>query len=268
MDRPLVVLDTETATVQGAPHLLELGAVRVVAGEVADEFEALVRPEVAIEPEASAVHGIREEDVRGAAEAAEVLAAFRDWVGDDWMAAHNAPFDARVLGFEYARRRLAPPPGPLIDSLALARRHLPDAPDHKLATLTQVLELEDGPAHRALSDAVYCWKVIEACLERAQGGPSAAAELLGRGAPLTIAAAAPPSPPMARRLRPIEAALEAGASVTLLYGEGAEPPARIEVRPRFLYRHRGKGYLEAECARSDTLKTYRLDRVRRVLAAC
>ena len=36
MDRPIVVLDTETANVRGAPFLLELGAVRVVEGEVVE----------------------------------------------------------------------------------------------------------------------------------------------------------------------------------------------------------------------------------------
>ena len=39
MSRPLVVLDTETATCQGAPHLLEIGAVRVESGEIQDSFE-------------------------------------------------------------------------------------------------------------------------------------------------------------------------------------------------------------------------------------
>ena len=54
--------------------------------------------------------------------------------------------------------------------------------------------------------------------------------------------------------------------ITLLYGSKLEPPARLEVLPRFLFERRDKGYLEAECRRSGTLKTYRLDRVHRVLA--
>ena len=58
MDRPLVVLDTENATARGAPHLLEVGAVRVVDGEVQDSFESLVCPPVEIDPETAAFHGI------------------------------------------------------------------------------------------------------------------------------------------------------------------------------------------------------------------
>jgi hypothetical protein len=36
------------------------------------------------------------------------------------------------------------------------------------------------------------------------------------------------------------------------------------VRPRVLFELGRKAYLEAECQRSGTLKTYRLDRVQRV----
>jgi DNA polymerase-3 subunit epsilon len=121
MDRPLVCLDTETATLGGPPHLVELGAVRIVDGEVADHFVSFVRPLVEIDPDATAIHGITEEDVAGADAAPEVLARFLDWLGDDWMAAHNAPFDARVLAFELARADLPAPAQPLLDSLRLAR---------------------------------------------------------------------------------------------------------------------------------------------------
>src|SRR6185295_7974553 len=103
MDRPLVFLDTETATLRGAPHLLEIGAVRVVEGEVVDRFDSLVRPQVPIEEGASVIHGIVDEDVRDAADAREVLERFGAWVGADPMAAHNARFDAGVIGFECIR---------------------------------------------------------------------------------------------------------------------------------------------------------------------
>lgn len=266
MTRPLVVLDTETATLRGAPHLIELGAIRVDDGEVVETFERLVRPEVPIEPDATAIHGITDEDVRSADPAPTVLAEFAAWAGRDWLAAHNAPFDARVLAFEYARAGLDPPPGPFLDTLKLARRHLPDSPDHRLETLRQMLELEEGPAHRALPDAVYCWQVLEAIVERRGGGFDPAGLLTECGAPLTIPASFPAPPRLPRRLRPLAEALRAGGEVTILYGEDETAPAPIALRPRFLYASQGKGYLEAECLASGTLKTYRLDRVRRVLS--
>jgi DNA polymerase III epsilon subunit-like protein len=270
MDRPLVVLDTETATLLGAPHLLELAAIRVMDGEIVDTFESYVCPRVPIDAEATAIHGIDESAVRSAPHPHEVLAAFSDFVGDAWMAAHHAPFDARVLGYEFARARRDPPRGLMLDSLRLSRRWLRDAPDHKLPTLCEHLALEASVHHRALPDAVHCWKVIEACIERMQAISEAAAassevsaaRLLSEcGRPISITMAVPATPHLPRRLRGLERALEGGASITLLYGEGLERPAPLTVQPRFLFERRGKGYLEAECQRSFLLKTYRLDRI-------
>ena len=269
MNSSLVILDTETATLFGAPHLLELGAVRVVDGEIEDQFESLVCPQVEIEPGATEIHGIRQEDVREAPLTQEVLESFREWAGQSWLAAHNASFDAGVLGFEYARHGMSAPPGVFIDSLRLARKWIPESIDHKLTTLCQQLELEEGPHHRALSDAVYCWMVIAECIERIEAEEQISigySELATRcGAPLTIESARPRLPRLARRLRPLEAAARDGEAITLVYGEGQESPAQLQVRPRFLFQRKKLSYLEAECHRTGTLKTYRLDRVQKVL---
>ncbi|MED6335987.1 MAG: exonuclease domain-containing protein [Planctomycetota bacterium] len=267
MSEPIVILDTETANLRVAPHLLELGAVRVQDGEIVDQFESLVCPEVEIDPDATAIHGIGEDDVRDAPTPAEVLGDFAAWTGESWMAAHNAPFDARVLAYEYARWQLVPPPGAFIDSLILARKALPDAPDHKLGTLVELLGLEDGPRHRALADAVYCWQVIEACSEPGSDAgvqPLIGAAEGGRGL-LTIASKAPAAPRMSARLRPLERAMERREEVTLLYGDGTDHPARITLLPRFLYRSQKRDYMEAESRWSGGLRTYRLDRIRRIL---
>jgi len=268
MDRPLIALDTETATLRGAPHLIELGAVRVVDGEIADHFETLVRPQVPIDPGASDVHGIQDDMVADAPDPRAALEAFRGWCEGAWLLAHNAPFDAHVLGFECARHGVDPPDGPLLDSLALARRLIPEAPDHALATLSDLLELEGDVRHRALADAVACWKVVEECLERLGGVDAVgSATLLAEcRRAVTIADAGPRPPRLGRRLRPLEAAVAQGAEVTLTYGSADEPPARLRVLPSLLFRQRERSYLEAECSRDGVLKTYRLDRIQRVEA--
>lgn len=269
MDRPLVIFDTETATWRGAPHLLEIGAVRVLGGEVVEHFESLARPEVPIDPEVTAIHGIDDAMVIDAPPTAEVLAKFLAWLGDDWMAAHNAEFDARVLGFECVRWRLDVPSGLVIDTLRLARKFIRDAPDHKLQTLCEHLELEEGVHHRALADATWAWQVLEECAHRAKGGePVGVAELASlAGTPLTVERCKPRvAKSLKPRLRPLADACEARERITLYYGEPPEPPTPLAVLPHFLYDLGEKSYLEAECLRSGTLKTYRLDRVQRVLA--
>ncbi|MBK8180532.1 MAG: 3'-5' exoribonuclease [Planctomycetes bacterium] len=266
MEFPLVILDTETATLSGAPHLLELGAVLVQDGEVVDRFEAFVRPEVPIAPEATEFHGIDEAMVRDAEPAAVVLERFRDWAGDRPLVAHNADFDARVLAFEYARARLAPPPGWLIDTLKLSRRLIPESPDHKLATLCEHLGLEEGLHHRALADAVWCWKVLEACALRMQPPPASAVQLVQAcGQPVTLILAAPRVRGLLKpRHRSLEHACREREPVTLIYGDETASPVPLSVLPRVLYDQGDRSYLEAECLRSGTIKTYRLDRVHQV----
>jgi len=267
LDTPLIAFDTETATLAGAPHLLEVGAVRFLNGDALDHFQALVRPDVPVDPEATAVHGIGDDDVRDADPPADVLAAFAAWAGDAPLLAHNARADAWVLGFEFARRSTEGPNGPLIDTLALARKHLPDAPDHKLETLVEHLELEADERHRALPDAVACWQVVEACLAERGGWPAVAlAELLADGGIGQTLRTAGPARPTKRPsiVRALERAIRADAIVRILYGQRDSTPAPLDVRPRMVYRGKDHSYLEGECEQSGLLKTYRLDRVHRV----
>ena len=271
MPRRLVVFDTETANAGLAMHLLELGAVAVEDGEVVDHFQSLVRPEIPIDARTSEVHGIVDADVVDAEPASVVVPRFLAWMGDCWLAAHNAPFDVGVLGYEAARHGLALPARPVLDTLKLARRHIGESVDHKLETLVQHLDLDIDEHHRALSDATAAWLVVEECLARraaeadAPAGESLWAEFLHHGASRRdLAQALPRAPRLSPRLRPLEAACRARAEVLMHYGEGEGGLALMRVLPRLLFESGEKGYLEAECLRSGMLKTYRLDRVRRI----
>ena len=267
MNRPFVAFDTETAGRTGAPHLIELGAVRVVDGEAVDSFERLVRPQVPVEPEAARIHGLGDDELFDGEDARAVLSEFFEWVGADWLAAHNAQSDLSVLAFECARHGLDAPANTVLDSLKLARQALTDAPDHKLATLAEHLELE-LELHRALPDAVACWQVIEASVQRLGGWAeiSEARLLELAGLSQTLASCTPLRPRRRPALvRALDRARLSGTSVWLRYGAD-DSPARLGVLPRLLYRNHDKDYLEGECSQSGTLKTYRLDRIQRIEA--
>src|SRR5258707_691118 len=83
-------------------EVIEVGAVRVVGGEIVDRFHALVKPYRPITPGATKVHGYTDADVREAHSFAEVWPEFRGFIGEDVLIAHNGQhFDIPVL------RRLA-----------------------------------------------------------------------------------------------------------------------------------------------------------------
>lgn len=268
MPRPIVAFDTETATSRGAPHLIELGAVRAVDGEIVDTFEAFVRPEVPIAADVTEVHGLVDEDVRDAEPAGVVLARFMEWLGDDWLVAHNAGFDANVLAFEAHRYGVALTTAPIFDSLRLARRFITDAPDHKLGTLVAHLELDIDRSHRALPDALACWLVLEECRARSGILEEGAwwGEFTLRGGKTTFRGSRPRMPRLKQRLRALETACRERTPITLIYGETDTAPARLAIVPHLFFATGERAYLEAECVRSGLLKTYRLDRIQRVEA--
>src|SRR5438105_14957948 len=64
-------------------EVIEIGAVRVVGGEIVDRFHSLVRPYRPITPGATKVHGYTDGDVRNAGPFAELRPEFRAFIGDD-----------------------------------------------------------------------------------------------------------------------------------------------------------------------------------------
>src|SRR5437016_3601120 len=64
-------------------EVVEVGAVRVVGGEIVDRFHTFVKPYRPITPGATKVHGYTDGDVRNARPFPEVWPEFRAFIGDD-----------------------------------------------------------------------------------------------------------------------------------------------------------------------------------------
>jgi DNA polymerase III epsilon subunit family exonuclease len=138
-------------------EVVEVGAVRVVGGEIVDRYHTRVKPYRPITPGATKVHGYSDADVRNAPSFAEVWPAFRAFIGDDVLIAHNGQhFDIPVL------RRLAAGldgVGSLVfyDTLPLVRSLSRDSA--KLEDLALRFGIDAGRAHHALDDAVTLARV-------------------------------------------------------------------------------------------------------------
>src|SRR5438477_4421385 len=147
-------------------EVVEVGAVRVVGGEITDRFYTLVRPYRPITPGATAIHGYTDGDVRNARPFAEVWPELRAFIGDDILIAHNGQqFDIPVL-----RRLAAGRDGVdslvFYDALPLVRSLSRDSA--KLEDLALRFGIDRGRAHHALDDAVTLAQVYRE-LERQRG---------------------------------------------------------------------------------------------------
>src|SRR5213078_2321140 len=79
-----VTFDLETTDKEAELcEVVEIGAARVVKGEIVARFHSLVQPYQPITPGATAIHGYTDRDVRDARSFAEVWPEFRAFIGDD-----------------------------------------------------------------------------------------------------------------------------------------------------------------------------------------
>ena len=98
-----VYLDTETTGLGNTDEIIEISIVND-AGSVL--FESLVKPTQAIPPGASAVHGIRDEDVVSARTWPLIWTEVRSALFGRMVVIYNADFDVRMLQQTHARYRL------------------------------------------------------------------------------------------------------------------------------------------------------------------
>ena len=147
-----VVFDLETTGKDPAEcEIVELAAVRVRGRVIVEQFQRLIRTSRPIPAQATAVHGYRDADICEQPSFAEVWPAFREFVGDDLLVAHNGhTFDVPVL-----RRLAGDLPGlddlVFFDTLPLARSLMDDGAG--LQDLCHRFGVSAGRSHHALDDA-------------------------------------------------------------------------------------------------------------------
>jgi len=151
----IAVIDFETTGLSpdNGDRATEIAAVLVRDGRIVGQYQSLMNAGVAVPGFITGFTGITTAMVRQAPPARQVMAEVADFVGDHPLVAHNASFDSKFWDAELARigrtRRQA-----FICTLLLARRLLPQAPNHKLGTLVDFANLPvSGRYHRAQADA-------------------------------------------------------------------------------------------------------------------
>lgn len=159
-------LDTETTgTTVASSRIVEVAAVRVRNGTIVDRFSALVNPECQIPADATATHGITDDQVRAAPTFRDVWPALKRFVGRDVVVAHNGyHFDFPLLKTELARIGEDSLGLSTYDSLPLARALHPGS--RKLTDLAAHFGLPAHEAHRALPDTEMLCHVFQALNER------------------------------------------------------------------------------------------------------
>jgi len=147
-----VVYDTETTgfSPKKGNEVVQISAVKVKDGQIIDRFNSFVKPRNGIRN--SRFHGIWWKDVKDSPRMEEVLPKFKEFTGDAPLVGHNEQFDRRFINHAHEKQYGTPMPNKSIDTLKLARKHLPGLKNHKLNTVAGHYGIKNPQAHRADAD--------------------------------------------------------------------------------------------------------------------
>jgi DNA polymerase-3 subunit epsilon len=164
------VVDLETTGLRpGQSGICEIGAVRLRGFEIDAEFQTLVDPGRPLDAGASALTGLRSEQLRGAPRPPEAVRDFLAFAGDAVLVAHNARFDLAFLDRETERLTGSRIGSAVLDTVRLARTLLAGrVSSFGLAQLAWFFGTAETPCHRALPDAQATAEILLALIGLAQ----------------------------------------------------------------------------------------------------
>jgi DNA polymerase III epsilon subunit family exonuclease len=160
------IVDVETTGLSpGRDRVCEVAALRVEPDGTVQLFSSLVNPGCPLNPRASAVNGICDEDVADAPQFIELIPQLNQALKDAVFIAHNAPFDISFLAMEYRLAKCQPPVVPVIDTLRLARNHF-RFQRNNLGTVARSLGITVTQQHRAAADVQITHQVFQAMVQQ------------------------------------------------------------------------------------------------------
>lgn len=172
-----VLFDLETTgLLPDSDSVIEISALKVRGGEIADEFTTFVNPEMHIPYSISSITGIMDDMVSSAPVMEDALRDFISFAGDDVLVGHNIKnFDLRFVQRFAVQFFAKPLTNDYLDTLALARRYLPELDSRSLESLAEHYDISYEGAHRALADC-HINKLVYDRLAEEMRNPSEAAK--------------------------------------------------------------------------------------------
>lgn len=166
-----IALDLETTGLSpSADRILEIGAVKVVHGQVKETYATLVNPGRKIGERIEALTGITDEMASGGMDTGKAVRELVEFCEDFPLLGHNILFDygfikqnALNLGLSIDCEG--------IDTLKIARTLLPDLEHRSLEALCVYYKIRQENAHRALSDAVNAMELYGRMREQFPDSP-------------------------------------------------------------------------------------------------
>ena len=161
MIKTYVAFDIETTGLDiETEEIIEIGALKVIDGKVADRFMEFVKPEKPISDKITEITGITNEMVEHARSIEEVIKDFTVFCSNHVLIGHNIQFDykfckryAAKYGYAFEKKG--------IDTLKIARAVHKDMVSKSLGSLCEHYQIINHAAHRAYHDALATAKLYQ-----------------------------------------------------------------------------------------------------------
>lgn len=156
MPAAYAVFDCETTgTRPGLDEIVSVAIVRLdTDGVETVRYARRVHPSRPIPAEATAVHGISDEDVAGAPRFAEIASELGELLAGAVFVAHNALFDLAMVQHAFGEVGIEYRPPAVACTLDAFRLLEPLASDHRLQSICERHSIALDDAHDALNDAL------------------------------------------------------------------------------------------------------------------
>lgn len=149
-----VVLDFETTGLDYKENeIIQFGVVEYQDGKVVDEYSRYFKPNKPVGKTVMRKTGITNEFLEDKPKLSkEYMEELKNLLEGKTIVAHNAPFDLKYLlknlhDFDIDHKKFR-----VFDTLTHSRRLIKETPNHKLETLKNYFDLDDGLSHNALND--------------------------------------------------------------------------------------------------------------------
>lgn len=159
LNNSIISFDVETTGLEAdISEIIEIGAAKIVNGEIVETFQTLVKPKKEIPTVITEITGINNEMVKDAPTINQAIADFILFVGDSILTGYNVTFDMRFIqkaaseiGYKFNNR--------VEDCMVHAKSKL-FLSNYTLKSVAKSLNVSLKEAHRALNDALATAKVF------------------------------------------------------------------------------------------------------------
>lgn len=162
-----IVFDTETPNARN-DSICSIGISVVECGRIIQERYDLVDPQCHFDPFHVQLHGISPQMVEHAKTFPVLWEEIAPLMESGVLIAHNAPFDLGVLSKLFRRHGIRKNPDYYGCTVQMGRKFLPEAENHKLNTLCDLLQIPLDH-HNAASDSHACAELL--CYYLSMGFP-------------------------------------------------------------------------------------------------